>query len=154
MPVIATKYFGNLDYSEESVFEFPAGIPGFDCEKRFLFIEQPLARPMVFMQSMAEPALCFLALPILTVQSGYSLRMSREDLDHIGLATDAQPEIGSQVCCLALVSLESGQAPTANLLAPVVANLHSRKAVQAIQVDSDYSHRHTLESCAPEAICS
>ena len=44
MSALATKYFGNLDYSEESVFEFPLGIPGFDKEKKFLFVEQPLAR--------------------------------------------------------------------------------------------------------------
>ena len=154
MGTLATKYFGNLDYSEESVFEFPQGIPGFDDEKRFLFIEQPLTRPMVFMQSMSQVSLCFLALPIRAVYSDYRLHMSGEDLGSIGLAPDRQPEIGADVLCLALISLDSGQPPTANLLAPIVANLKARKAVQAIQIDTDYSHQHALECATPEAPCS
>ena len=154
MPTLATKYFGNLQYSEESVFEFPAGIPGFDEEKSFLFVEQPLTRPLVYMQSMARTDLCFLALPILAVHSDYRLHMSREDLEKIDMPQDSQPEIGPQVCCLALISLAAGEKPTANLLAPVVANLKVRKAVQAIQIETDYSHRHALECDPAEALCS
>ena len=154
MPTLATKYFGNLEHSEESAFEFPAGIPGFDDERRFLFVSQPLAHPLVFMQSMSKPGLCFLALPIGAVDSAYRLHMSAEDLRQINLSPECQPEIGAEVLCLALVSLSAGETPTANLLAPVVANLRDRKAVQAIQTEGDYSHRHPIECSAPEAICS
>jgi len=37
-----------------------------------------------------------------------------------------------------------GKMPTANLLAPVVVNLKTRRGLQAIQVDSSYSHQHPV----------
>jgi flagellar assembly factor FliW len=43
--------------------------------------------------------------------------------------------------------------PTANLLAPVVVDLNNHKAVQAVAMESDYSHQHALfpqEAC----VCS
>jgi flagellar assembly factor FliW len=106
------------------------------------------------MQSMTQPGLCFLALPVQIVQPEYRLRMSAEDLQAIGLPSDRQPELGSQVLCLALLSLSDQQPPTANLLSPVVVNLSQRKAVQAIQCDVEYSHCHPLASAAREVLCS
>jgi flagellar assembly factor FliW len=53
------------------------------------------------------------------------------------------PRIGEDVLCLAVLSMrESG--PTANLLAPVVVDLISHRAVQAVAPESDYSYQHAL----------
>ena len=45
-----------------------------------------------------------------------------------------------------------GQAPTANLLAPVVIAIRTRRAVQAIRPDQRYGCREPLE--VEEAVCS
>ncbi|MBM3773623.1 MAG: flagellar assembly protein FliW [Acidobacteria bacterium] len=153
MPEFRTKYFNVVGYDEDSVLTFPAGLPGFDQERRFLPIEQPINKPLVFLQSLSHRELCFLALPVLTVDAAYRLNISPEDLRILGLPDDRQPVIGQQVACLAIVSLPENQSPTANLLSPVVIHLANRRAVQAIQVDSSYSHRHPLLSVA-EAVCS
>src|SRR5437879_2832929 len=125
MPTVHTKYFGALEYQSESRYDFPAGIPGFEKDKQFLFIDQPLTKPLVFMQSPAQPGLCFVGLPIHCVDPGYRLSIGPEDLRSLQLPPDRQPEIGSEVLCLALLSLSEDQPPTANLLAPIVVNLQA-----------------------------
>ena len=46
---------------------FPEGLPGFERERRFLPLEMPDQHPLVFLQSAATPALCFVTLPVLAV---------------------------------------------------------------------------------------
>jgi flagellar assembly factor FliW len=154
MPTLQTKYFGHLEYQHESVYDFAAGIPGFEKEKQFLFVDQPLTKPLIFMQSLEQPELCFLGLPIRSIDPGYRLHISEEDLLSLELSPDRQPEIGADVLCLALISLAENQPPTANLLAPIVVNLKSRRAAQAIQADTDYSHQHPLGCGIEAAPCS
>ena len=157
MPVTQTSQLGNLSYQPESVLEFPGGLPGFEERRRFLPLQIAESEPIVYLQSLEEPALCFITLPVLAVDPAYRLRMTPEDADAIGLPRSGRPEIGADVLCLAVVSVkESG--PTANLLAPVVVNLANQRAVQAIAPGSDYSWEHPLlpaaESTAEAAACS
>lgn len=151
MPLVKTKYFGNMDYVEESVFEFPFGLPAFENEKQFVFIEAADHAPLVFLQSVSTAGLCFLALPIQVVDANYRLAISEEDLSALNLDIDRQPQIGRRVLGLALVSLRDGFPATANLMAPIIINLDTRRALQAIRQDSTYSHERPLEPC--EAKC-
>jgi flagellar assembly factor FliW len=45
---------------------------------------------------------------------------------------------------LAILSVSENRPPTANLLAPVVINLRTRVAIQAIRLDTAYSHEQPL----------
>lgn len=144
MAQVETEYFGTISYREDSVFEFPAGLPAFVNEKRFVPIESPQRSPMLFLQSLVRPSLCFLALPIQVVDRDYRLAVSREDLVTLGLAPDRQPELASEVAVLALLSIHDGLLATANLMAPIVVNLKTRQALQAIRQDSLYSHQHPI----------
>jgi|YNPBryunderm2012_1023409.scaffolds.fasta_scaffold00984_11 flagellar assembly factor FliW len=139
-----TRHFGIVEYERDSVFEFPAGLPGFEDQREFVALQQSHIRPIVFLQSLRRPDLCFITLPVQAIEPGYRLSLSAEDLRLLELPEDRQPEIGKQVLCLAIVAVAEGQPPTANLLAPVVVNLANRRAVQAIMSDSGYSHRHPL----------
>ena len=82
--------------------------------------------PLVYLQSLDDPALCFITMPILAADPCYKLRVNGEDLEQLGLS---------------------------HLLAPIVVNLQNRKAVQAVSPESDYSHQHAL---MPEeaSVCS
>ena len=120
-----TRYFGPVDYDEQSVMLFPDGIPAFEQEQRFLALRQPINEPLVFLQSLANPSLCFATLPALSACPGYQLSMASEDLDALGLERGRQPAIGRDVLCLAILSLEENAPPTVNLLAPIVVNLHT-----------------------------
>jgi flagellar assembly factor FliW len=151
MPELNTTHIGRIRYNEQDTLEFPAGLPGFDQERAFLPIEVPTAKPILLFQSLQTPGLCFMTLPVLVVDPQYRLNMTREDLRAIGLAEEQQPAIGPDVLCVAILSVSEDQAPTANLLAPLVVNFKTHRAVQAIQVESDYSHQHALPAPEPEA---
>ncbi len=134
------------------MIEFPEGLPGFESRKGFVAIEFADTAPLVFLQSTEDPGLCFITLPVLAVDPQYSLKVSADDLERLGLGPERQPRLGEEVVCLAVVALrESG--PTANLLAPVIVNLQTRKAVQAVAEESGYLLQHPL--LAEEApVCS
>lgn len=148
-----TQHFGTVEYDNEAICEFPAGLPGFEDEREFLPLELPRTRPIVFLQSLRRAELCFITLPVQTIEPGYRLALSAEDLRLLGLAEERQPEIGREVLCLAIVAVVEGGPPTANLLAPIVINLANQRGVQAIQSDSVYSLRHPLPA-GEEQACS
>ena len=154
MPECRTKYFDTMKYTDDSVICLPGGLPGFEQEREFVLIDQPHRRPLVFVQSLRTPALCFLALPVRSVDAAYRLSISADDLELIGFVPSRQPLIGAEVACLALIAFGADQSMTANLMAPLVINLSTRIAAQAIQVGCNYSHRHPLLAAEPEPVCS
>jgi len=152
MPQILSKYFGTIDYVEEQVVRFPSGLPSFEEEDQFLIIRPADRAPLVFLQSMRQPSLCFLTLPILVIDPHYHLEMTTEDLASLELDTSRQPVIDGKVDCLAVLVAPEDGPPSANLLAPIVINPQTRLGIQAIRLDSEYSHQHPL--ARPEDICS
>jgi flagellar assembly factor FliW len=153
MPLVGTKYFGALEYKDESVFDFPFGLPAFEEERRFLLIELPQDAPLIFLQSLSQRELCFLAFPILVVEPNYELAIGAEDLAALGLDPNRQPELSREAMVLTLISMHDGFSATANLMAPVVVNLKTRQALQAIRRDSIYSHQHPIQVRAGESVC-
>jgi flagellar assembly factor FliW len=156
MPEFDTTCFGRISYEENSWFYFPSGLPGFERLRSFLPLSFPDRQPLLFLQSLEDPELCFISLPVLAADPDYRLEISPEDLAILGLAPRVAPRIGTDVLCLAVLSLrEAG--PTANLLAPIVVNLHNRRGVQAISPGGTYSHQHALlhpqKTEAPPAPC-
>lgn len=152
MPLLRSDYFGTITYRPESVIEFPRGLPGFDDERRFVLIEQEINKPAVFLQSLARPELCFLALPAAAVVPGYELFLSADERAVLGLPDDGLPAADGALLTLVLVSLGEGRPPTANLLSPVVIHCGRRVGVQSIPSESPYSHQHPLEG-EPAAPC-
>jgi flagellar assembly factor FliW len=152
MPFLETQNFETIEYQENSTLDFPHGLPGFEERRRFVVLTFPDSEPLVFLQSLDDRRLCFVTLPVLSIDRHYRLELGEEDLARLGLAPEQRPRIGKEVACLAVLTLqESG--PTANLLAPIVINIANLKAVQAIVPESGYSHQHVL-SPAEAMTCS
>jgi len=154
MPAMETKNFGKISFEPESELEFPQGLPGFESRKRFVAVRFVESDPLLYLQSLEDPGLCFITMPILVADPQYRLKVAGEDLQQLGLPSSRQPKIGQDVMALTVVSLhESG--PTANLLAPVLVNLRNRKAVQAVVQEPGYSHQHAIlaeETETPQAL--
>ena len=113
MPSFETTSFGKLSYERDSALDFPCGLPGFEDRRLFLILNFEDSKPLLFLQSLEDPRLCFITLPILAVDPQYHLRVSSEDLARLDLPRERQPLIGRDVLCLTILSLqESG--PTAN----------------------------------------
>ncbi len=121
---------------------FPHGIPAFETETSFRLIDR---EPLQFLESETTD-LSFLLLPVTLVDPDYRLALSAEDQEALGATA------GSHLLCLAVITAANDLPPTANLLAPVVVNLDTLRAVQAVRSDLVYSHKQPLFQ--EEAICS
>jgi flagellar assembly factor FliW len=154
MAICPTKYHGDVEYSAEAALRFPRGLFGFEDETRFLALEIPSARPIVFLQSLTTAELCFLCLPVLVVEPKYRLALAEEDLKALGLPPGRQPRIGEEVFCLAIVTVQEGKATTANLMAPLVIRMDARLGAQALSIEPGYSHRQEFLAPRQEVLCS
>jgi len=144
MSEIQTKYFGETAYQPDSVFQFPGGLPGFEQERAFIFLERRDTDPLLFMQSLVNPDLCFVLLPVLAVDPHYRLYFTPEDRAALRLGETRDPVIGEDILCAAVVCAGGESSPSINLLAPIVVNLRERLGVQMIQSEAEYSHQHPL----------
>lgn len=159
MVEIETKYFGSISLDAGIVIEFPIGLPAFERERAFLAIEHPRTAPLVLLQSVSTPHLCFLALPVSKVDPGYKLQISPEDQAVLGLDGTGDAPAGPGLAVLALVAVRANEKISANLMSPVVVNRANRRAIQSVRWDGAYSHEHpvtlpTAEADAQERPCS
>jgi flagellar assembly factor FliW len=144
MAFLNTRDFGEIEYAEESVVEFPLGLPAFESQHRFLLIQPPAMSPLVFLQSIATPSLSFTAVPVSTIDPDYELAVLPEDLQAIGFAAGDGTSVNEQLACFVVVTVPERGSATANLLAPLIINVGARRAVQAVRSDARYSHRHPI----------
>ncbi|MBS1833383.1 MAG: flagellar assembly protein FliW [Acidobacteria bacterium] len=146
-----SRQFGTVQYRENETVEFPMGLPAFENERRFVLIERSATKPIVFLQSLNAPDLCFVTLPLLVVDPAYQLAVTAEDLAAIGLGDlkGQQPVVGRQVQAYTIMAMtESG--PAANLLAPIIVNIspwrdgRAALGIQAVRYDNRYAHDQLL----------
>jgi flagellar assembly factor FliW len=152
MPQCETKYFGTVSYDASAAVEFAAGLPGFEGCRGFLPIEEAARRPLIFLQSLEHPGLCFVTVPVAAIDPGYRLTMSVEDRAAAGF--DPQLGLPAEIVCLAVMSIAPPGPPTVNLLAPIVVNPRTGRAVQSIRDDAVYSCRQPLVGTPEPASCS
>jgi flagellar assembly factor FliW len=153
MPRIPTRFFAEVDYNPESVFHFTGGLPGFENESEFLFLNLPESEPVMFLQSVATRNLCFVLLPIRTLVPYFQPELSAEEMQALDLPAGRQPIIGEEVLCAALIGVGNEEVPFANLMAPIVVNLKNRCGIQVIHPESGYSHRHPIHLEQPAFTC-
>ncbi|QOY85525.1 flagellar assembly protein FliW [Paludibaculum fermentans] len=144
MQAIQTAYFGEVSFPEASVIRFERGLPGFEHETAFVSISREDCAPLIFLQSLATPKLCFVTMSVLPLCAGYQIDMQPDELSALRLPADCKPGIGSEFACLAIISVGEDGPPTANLMAPLVIHVPGSRAVQIIQADPAYQLRHPI----------
>ena len=129
--------------------EFPLGLCAFENYTRFRLIQSSKYQELLFLESQDDPDLSFPVVPVPLLDAGYQLLLSGEDCGALGIEDTGIAQ--AQLVCLAIVTVSEDAPPTANLLAPVVINPATGRAVQSVRSDALYSHKHPL---APGATCS
>jgi flagellar assembly factor FliW len=151
MPSANTEQFGVIEYAEESTISFPRGLPGFEQCRQFVMLDAPGLAPLVHLQSLEIPGLCFLALPVRSIDGDYQTALTAEDCEVLGLDTGERSTLD-----LAMLAVAADGRLTANLMAPIVIHLSNGHAVQAVRADARYSHQHVLadaETISEESSC-
>lgn len=137
-------HFGTLNYDQQAIVEFPFGMPAFEDQRQFLIVEEDSTKPIVFLQSTTRPDLTFMALPVRVIDPDFQLNATAEDLTDLGLDPNRTPQDGVDILTLVLVTVRDTREATVNLMAPIVVNAKTRRAMQVIQPWSEYSHQHPL----------
>lgn len=150
--VVHSRWLGEIEANPQAELFFPAGLPGFEDERRMLPVEIPSQRPLVYLQSLGSPEICFAALPVFVVDSRFQLRLSEDERTALQLPEDVEPAIGPDVLCLALL-ISCGGAVRVNLSAPVVINLHNSRAVQCVSRDNTAAYFRLEENGQWEPRC-
>jgi len=143
---IETTRFGALDVEERKVITFPDGMPGFEEHRLFTLVPHHTAdggkgSPFVWLQSLEDGDLAFLAMEPHQAFPDYAPRVPRAELEALALAEEAaRPRLYS------LLTVPQGDPAgiTANLMAPVVVNARARLAKQIVLNTDEYGLRHRL----------
>lgn len=139
MITLTSTRFGKLEVEDDDVINFPVGIPGFEDKHQWILVGEE-DNAIMWLHSADDGAL---ALPVTTpeaVKSDYSAKIPRESLEQIG-ESDMK-----NVVLLIVVAIPPGRPwdMTANLRAPILVNMGSRTATQAIALNEDYDFRHMV----------
>jgi flagellar assembly factor FliW len=142
---IETSRFGMLDVSDETLLMFPSGLVGFPACRRFVVLDTEEDSDYQWLQSIDEPSLAFVIMDVHLLQADFRVDVPDEGLTELDMAqTDT-------IVMMAVVTIPSDKPDkaTANLRAPLVVNLRTRKGKQMILHES-IPLRHPLLSHSAE----
>ena len=137
---LETRLFGIIDYEEEDVITFPAGLPSFEEEHKFLLLPLgPAANDPLYLQSVTTPALAFVMMNPFSLSSDYAPQLRRSELK------DLQAERDEDLCFYVLCAMKRPvENSTINMKCPVALNPDTRIAYQVILDSDEYDMRHPL----------
>ncbi|WP_410512608.1 flagellar assembly protein FliW [Paenibacillus sp. BR2-3] len=134
--IIETLTWGTLDISEEQVYRFSRGIPGFEEETEFAVIRVEEG-PFSYLQSLKNHSLSFLLSDPFVFYPSYEFELPDSDKEEL--------EIEDDVIVLSMVTIrEELEQSTLNLLAPIVLNPGKHTGKQTVLHKSAYGTRHHL----------
>lgn len=150
--VVRSTHLGAIGWSPGCELFLPAGLPGFEDERRMIPVEVPAQRPLVFLQSLDSVDICFVSLPVRTILPAYELRLSDDDRSALLFDGGREPAIGADVLCLALL-VPFEDTVQANLDAPIVINLHNRRCIQSMPSKPASGYFRLAEGGVWESTC-
>lgn len=135
--LIETSTWGSIEITEEQIYEFPKGIPGFEEENRFALL--PLEEsPFEYLQSLKEKELAFVVVDPFVFYSDYEFELPENESQELSLRQD-------QVYIRNIVTLKDPiENSSLNLLAPIVMNSDLRMGKQIVLHNSSYRTNHPL----------
>ena len=143
---INSQRFGVVEFDDDAVLNFPAGIIGFAREHSFALIPHQGSNYLAWLQSLSKPELAFPVVSAHYFLNGYP------DIP-VSPAAHAAGLQGSESDFAVLVVLCApiGQPATVNLLAPIVINTETRTGGQVILDGSRFSTREIFVAPAAPA---
>ena len=137
---VLTKYFGEIEYSQEDVLSFPKGLFAFEEETEFLLLPfSGSGGTLLCLQSLATPQLAFVAMNPFSLHGGYAPQLHPEELEELGVKEST--ELCYYVFCAVKNPVSTS---TVNLKCPIAINDDTRKCMQVILEGDDYGMRHLL----------
>lgn len=134
-----TTRFGNLEVNDTDIINFPEGLLGFEDMRKYVVLNMEEGSPLMWMQSLEEPALAFVVIRPFEFNPAYSLEISEKDEEFLKLKKPDDADI------LAIVVVpEDPSQMTANLQGPVVVNKSNKTARQIISTNPKHKIKHYI----------
>jgi flagellar assembly factor FliW len=138
---ITTTRFGAVTISDDDVLTFADGLIGMEDCRRWAILADGQNSALGWMQSLDRPAVALAVVSPRRFVPGYQIRVSRRDIQPLGLADPNDAQI------LTIVS-PAGGGLALNLKAPLVIHLEQRVGRQIITRD-DHAIQHRVTSPQP-----
>jgi flagellar assembly factor FliW len=134
---IKTKPYGEIEVNEKQKIHFADGLFGFEEVKQYFLLDSKEG-PFYWLQSAEHPELAFVLIDPRVFKNNYTLSLRDDDYR----AIDAQKD---EVIDFAIVTVpENPEKISANLMGPIIINRKTRKAVQAISENDEYTVKHYI----------
>lgn len=141
--LVESTRFGSFEVEASRSLSFDDTLLGFPNSSTYVVVEVA-ETPYVWLQSVDEPEVAFLATSPFLFFPDYDLVLPDQAREALGVDDPSQVEV------LSLLTVHRvGEAPvniTANLLGPIVVNIESRQARQVVLDRSGYTTREPLVS--------
>jgi len=142
--VVNTKYFGEMDVTEDDKVVFPEPLPGFEGLSDYVIIRfYDDSDSILCLQSMDDADLAFVIMNPFYVVNDYAPALGAEDCRIL----DAHKDAPLSFYVIAVVH-EDWNDTTVNLKCPIAVNHENGVAKQVIMDDTSYSMRHPIASGA------
>ncbi|NLK21792.1 MAG: flagellar assembly protein FliW [Epulopiscium sp.] len=138
---VKTKHFGEIEINQEKVINFKEGIPGFEEHKQYLLItdEEDSTSPFSWLQSLEDGDTAFVLINPFSFMPDYAPNIDEDYLKTLGEIRE-----GSYLIYAIVVIPQDITAMTANLKAPIIINIETQKAMQAICQNEEYQIKHSI----------
>jgi flagellar assembly factor FliW len=132
-----SSLFGEVEYSEQEVYQFAHGLPGFPDHRKFILLKVEDS-PFTVMHSLEEDLYFFLIDPF-SLFPDYEFTLPEYVIEQ--LAVEKREDV---VCYSIAVLRDPLSDSTANLVAPGVLNVANRKGMQVVLENTRYSIRQPI----------
>lgn len=140
--LVKTRYFGEIDLSEDKIITLDKGLMGFDEFTRYTILydcDKEQQTNISWFQSVDEPSLAMPVINPFLVKEDYNPIVEDELLDGIGEISE------ENIVILVTMTVPSDlQNMTVNLKAPIIINSDTRKGVQLIVENKDYEVKYKI----------
>ena len=146
--MIATKYFGEIDVTEDEMIKFPEPILGFESSSGYIlvrFYDEPDS--FLCLQSTSDSETAFVLVDPTYIVENYTATLNPDDL-RILQANDDTPLAFYVIA----VIRDEWRESTVNLRCPVVVNTEKKIGKQVIMEDTSYSMRHLIDTGASKEV--
>ena len=131
---VSTSRFGQLSVNPEKVISMTSPFLGFPDSKRFIVKPHGEKSPFLWLQSLDDPKLAFVAIQAALLIPQYQAEISEQNRQEL----QASPEQPLETLLILSIPRENPEGMTANLLGPVAINPQMRLAKQVLQDPTRY----------------
>jgi flagellar assembly factor FliW len=136
---VKTTRFGEIEVKEADLIELQAGLIGFPELKKYVILDHDKESPFKWLQSLDDGAIAFVLINPLLFKPDYTVEVTEAEVSDLHLKTEEDA-----IICVIITIPTNPQNMTANLKAPLVFNLATRRGKQLVLSNSAYTTRHNI----------